>query len=273
MKVALVTGVSSGIGKQTALQLLHAGYIVYGGARNIDKVRELEDLGIRLKVLDVTSKDSMDKVVNCIIKCHKRIDVLVNNAGYGLYGPVEYTSMEKIRDQFEVNVFGLIYLTKLVLPYMRNNQYGKIVNISSMGGRIWTPMGAFYHSTKYAVEGLSHSMRLEVEPFGIDVILIQPGGIKTNWGNIAANNLEEVGIDTPYEKQCKTISEGMKKTYRSKLLTSPSTIARCIVKAVTVKKPKTKYLLGYGAKPLVVAHRVFGDRTYDKIIKKTFGRS
>ncbi len=267
MKVAFVTGVSSGIGKETAVTLKKAGYIVYGGARNIDDLNDLKELGIILHYLDLTDENSINEIVDFILKGHSHIDILVNNAGYGLFGPVEYTDMEKIRNQFEVNFFGLVSLTKKLLPHMRKNRYGKIVNISSMGGRLWTPMGAIYHASKYALEGFSHCLRLELKDFNIDVILVEPGAIKSNWSTIAANNLHEIGYDTPYQKQCDIISQSMKRKYNSRLLTKPSVIASTILKAIETKKPKTRYLLGYGAKPLVYMHALFGDKAYDQLIR------
>ncbi|MDR2832301.1 MAG: oxidoreductase [Streptococcaceae bacterium] len=267
-KVALITGASSGIGKEAAISLHQAGFIVYGAARRVENMTDLSQMGVHILPLDVTNEESMISCVQSIFEKEGRIDVLVNNAGYGSYGAVEDVPMSEARRQMEVNVFGLARMTQLVLPKMRENGYGKIVNISSMGGRVWTSFGAWYHASKFAIEGFSHSLRLEVVPFGIDVILIEPGGIKTPWGTIAADNLEEVSKDGAYEQQAKKTAENMRRLYVQTRLTKPEKIAKVISKSVSVAKPKTRYLLGYGAKASVFALNVFGDRVYDKIIQK-----
>jgi len=267
-KVALVTGASSGIGKATALELRDKGFTVYGAARRMDKLKELEEKGIRAIELDVTDDDSM---VECVDKIHKvegRLDILVNNAGYGSYGAIEDVPMEEARRQLEVNVFGLARMTQLVLPKMRENKYGKIVNISSMGGRIWTPLGGWYHTTKFAVEGFSNALRVETKEFGIDVIVIEPGGIKTDWGIIAAENLKKSSSKGAYSKQANITAENMKKMYSGRGLSDPELIARTISKAVTARKPRTRYLVGFGAKPAVLIKNLFGDRVFDSISKR-----
>jgi len=267
-KVALVTGASSGIGKATALELRDKGFTVYGAARRMDKLKELEEKGIRAIELDVTDDDSM---VECVDKIHKvegRLDILVNNAGYGSYGAIEDVPMEEARRQLEVNVFGLARMTQLVLPKMRENKYGKIVNISSMGGRIWTPLGGWYHTTKFAVEGFSNALRVETKEFGIDVIVIEPGGIKTDWGSIAAENLKKSSSKGAYSKQANKTAENMKKMYSGRGLSDPELIARTISKAVTARKPRIRYLVGFGAKPAVFIKNLFGDRVFDSISKR-----
>jgi NAD(P)-dependent dehydrogenase (short-subunit alcohol dehydrogenase family) len=167
----------------------------------------------------------------------------------------------------EVNVFGLARMIQLVVPSMRKNQFGKIVNVSSMGGKIWTKFGGWYHATKFAVEGLSDCLRLELEPFGIDVIVVEPGGIKTDWGIIAAENLKKVSANGSYSQAANKAAVGMIKNYTGNQLSKPKLIARTIAKAVTVKRPKTRYLVGFMAKPMVFMKNVFGDRAYDRIIK------
>lgn len=189
-KVILLTGASSGIGYQTAEDLAGQGHIVYGAARRLDAMEPLKAKGVKPIYLDVTDGDSIKKAVDTIIKNEGRIDVLVNNAGYGSYGALEDVSMEEARAQFEVNVFSLAELIQLVLPHMRKQKSGRIINVSSMGGRLTTYFGAWYHATKYAVEALSEALRMETSDFGIDVSIIEPGGIKTDWGFIAADKLE-----------------------------------------------------------------------------------
>ncbi|MHA7966472.1 oxidoreductase [Paenibacillus sp. CAU 1782] len=243
-KVALITGASSGIGKEAAIELKSKGFTVYAAARRIDKMQDLETKGIRPISLDVTSEESMIQTVNEILKKEGRIEVLVNNAGYGSYGSVEDVPMEEARRQMEVNVFGLARLIQLVVPSMRKNKFGKIVNVSSMGGKIWTSFGAWYHATKFAVEGLSDCLRLELEPFGIDVIVVEPGGIKTDWGIIAAEGLKKVSAKGAYAQAANKTADWMIKNYTGNQLSKPELIARTIGKAVTVERPKTRYLVG-----------------------------
>lgn len=267
-KVALVTGASSGIGKSTALELKNRGFIVYGAARRTENMNDISKDGINIISLDVTNEESMVSCVNKIIRKEGRIDVLVNNAGYGSYGAIEDVPIEEARRQLDVNLFGLARMTQLVLPSMRKNKFGKIVNISSMGGKITTPFGGWYHATKFAVEGFSDCLRMEVEPFGIDVVVIEPGGIKTDWGVIAAENLKTTSAKGAYAEKANKTADGMAKMYTGNSLTKPEVIAKTIGKAVTVRKPKTRYLIGYGAKPAVLLKRALSDRAYDKVAQK-----
>lgn len=266
-KVALITGASSGIGAMTAKELAKCGYTVYAAARRVDKMEELKKDGIRPVSLDLTNENSMLLCVQSILRESGRIDVLVNNAGYGSYGAIEDVPMEEARRQFEVNLFGMARLIQLVTPAMREQHYGKIVNISSMGGKIWTKFGGWYHATKFAVEGFSDCLRMELAPFGIDVIVVEPGGIKTDWGVIAANNLKETAKGGAYEMHANQAAEGMIKNYSGNMLTKPERIARTIRKAVTKKRPRTRYLVGFMAKPMVLTQKIFGDRMYDWVIR------
>ncbi|OKP83959.1 short-chain dehydrogenase/reductase [Paenibacillus helianthi] len=269
-KVALITGASSGIGKEAAIELKKQGFTVYAAARRIEKMQELEAKGIRPISLDVTDDESMVQCINEILKIEGRIDVLVNNAGYGSYGALEDVPIEEARRQVEVNVFGLARMIQLVVPGMRKNKSGKIVNISSMGGKVWTSFGGWYHATKFAVEGLSDCLRLELSPFGIDVIVVEPGGIKTDWGIIAAENLKKVSAKGAYTQAASKIADGMIKNYTGNQLSKPELIARTISKAVTVRRPKTRYLVGFMAKPMVFMKNLVGDRGFDRIIKMLF---
>jgi Short-chain dehydrogenases of various substrate specificities len=267
-KIALVTGASAGIGKETALELSKRDFIVYAAARRTDRMQDLAAKGIHPIALDVTNDESMIMCINEIIKKEGGIDILVNNAGYGSYGAIEDVPMEEARRQIEVNVFGLARMTQLVLPSMRKNNYGKIVNISSMGGKIWTSFGGWYHAAKFAVEGFSDCLRLEVAPFGIDVIVVEPGGIKTDWGIIAAQNLRVVSEKGAYAEAANKAAEGMVRNYSGNMLSKPELIAKTIGKAVTARRPKTRYLVGFMAKPMVFIKNVFGDRSYDRVIKR-----
>ncbi|MCM3748857.1 oxidoreductase [Paenibacillus pasadenensis] len=266
-KVALVTGASSGIGKEAAIELKKKGFKVYAAARRIDKMQDLAAKGILPIALDVTDDESMIHAVNLILQNDRRIDVLINNAGYGSYGAIEDVPLDEARRQMDVNVFGLARMIQLVTPSMRKNRSGKIINVSSMGGKIWTKFGGWYHATKFAVEGLSDCLRLELEPFGIDVIVVEPGGIKTDWGIIAAENLRKVSAKGPYAQAAGKAADSMVKQYTGNQLSKPALIGQTIAKAVTVKKPKTRYLVGFMAKPMVFIKNVFGDRAFDRLIK------
>jgi short-subunit dehydrogenase len=267
-KIALVTGASSGIGKSTAIELFKNGFVVYAAARHLDKMVLLTEMGIRTISLDVTKEDSMTSCVNEILKNEGRIDVLVNNAGYGSYGAIEDVPIAEAHSQLEVNLFGLARMTQLVLQSMRKNKFGKIVNISSMGGKMVTPFGGWYHATKYAIEGLSDCLRMEVAPFGIDVIIIEPGITKTNWGTIAAKNLKKTSVNGAYSKMANQIAKTIIQRYSGDKLSSPELIAQTILKSVTVNKPKTRYLVGCGAKFYVFLKYILCDRAFDIIIKK-----
>jgi len=266
-KVALITGASSGIGESAAELLQNAGFKVYGAARRVDKMKDLEAKGISTIELDITKDESIEKCVNTILEKEGSIDVLVNNAGYGSYGAVEDVPMEEARRQFDVNIFGLARLTQLILPKMRENNFGKIVNISSMGGKVYTPFGAWYHATKHALEGWSDCLRLEVKPFGIDVVVVEPGGIKTPWGTIAADNLKKTSGSGAYAEQANKTAEGTAKMYTSNQLTKPEAIGKVILKAVTARKPKRRYVKGFGAKPALFIRKWFGDAVYEKVIQ------
>ncbi len=264
-KVVLITGASSGIGKETARLLSQRGYKVYGAARRTDKMKELEQYGVQLLEMDVTDDASMTTGINTIIKKEGRIDVLVNNAGYGSYGALEDVPMSEAKYQFEVNIFGLARLTQLVLPHMRQQHSGRIINISSIGGRIGEPHGAWYHATKFAVEGLSDSLRMELKEFGIDVVVIQPGAIKTEWAGIAREKMLETSGQTAYSSLTQKHAAMFEKA-DGKMGSDPIVIARTIEKAVTATKPKTRYAAGSGAKPILMARSILSDRMFDNLM-------
>jgi NAD(P)-dependent dehydrogenase (short-subunit alcohol dehydrogenase family) len=273
--VALVTGASSGIGKATALRLAALGFTVYAAARRVERMADMADHGIHVESLDVTDDGSMVKVVDKIVSEHGRIDILVNNAGYGSYGAVEDVPIAEARRQFDVNVFGLARLTQLVLPHMRAQRDGYIVNISSMGGKIWEPLGGWYHAAKFAVEGLSDCLRAEVAEFGIKVVVVEPGSITSEWATISADNLEAISADTPYRGQAKLIARGLRKSDTSFLASEPQVVAEAIGKAVQRTKPRTRYPVGGGARTFLFAHRVLTDRGFDRFIRlayRTAGR-
>lgn len=266
-QVALVTGASSGIGKETAIALGKKGFVVYAAARRMDRLEAIASDTVKPVALDVTDEQSMQACVKQVLDTEGRIDVLVNNAGYGSHGAVEDVPPEEARRQFNVNVFGLARMTQLVLPSMRKAGYGKIVNVTSMGGRVWMPFAAWYHATKFAVEGLSASLRLELKPFGIDVIVIEPGAIETAWGEIAARHLRDASAGGAYAAAAVRSADKLSAFYSGAgRITKPESVARRIAKAVTAKRPKTRYLLGFGAKPMVLIQKLFGDRVYDTLV-------
>ena len=270
-KVILLTGASSGIGYQTAESLAKEGHIVYGAARRIEKMEDLKQFGVKSIYLDITDENSIKNVVDTIIGNEGRIDVLINNAGYGSFGAVEDVEINEARRQFEVNLFRLARLVQLVLPHMRKQKAGRIINVSSMGGRLTTYFGAWYHATKYALEAFSDALRMEVSDFGIDVSLIEPGGIKTDWGIIASDKLEKSAKGGAYEKEAMKTAKGMKKQYSGNLLSNPIVITKAISKAVNSNRPKARYLIGFMAKPLVFLHTILPTKVFDKIMKKLIG--
>lgn len=263
-KVVLITGASSGIGKETAKLLVENGHIVYGAARRLDKMNDLKEAAIKLLEMDVTNDESMVKGIQKIIETEKRIDVLVNNAGYGSFGALEDVPLSEAKYQFEVNIFGLARLTQLVLPHMRKQQSGKIVNISSMGGKFGESHGAWYHATKFAVEGLSDSLRMELKQFKIDVVIIEPGAIKSEWGGIAKENLLKVSGNTPYKNLAAKHAALIDETYK-RVGSEPIVIAKTIAKAINSNNPKTRYTVGGGAKLLLFMRRILSDKLFDKI--------
>lgn len=270
-KTALVTGASSGIGEETARTLHKLGYTVYAAARRTDRLKQLTAIGIHALTMDVTDDESMSSGIEQIITETGRIDILVNNAGYGSYGAIEDVSLDEARRQFEVNVFGLGRLTQLVLPYMRAQRSGTIINISSVGGRLTNPLGGWYHASKHAVEALSDALRMETAPFGIDVVVIEPGGIRTEWSGIAADHLEETAEGSAYASQIKAVANSMRSESTNKRQSPPSVIADTVEKIVTARKPHTRYVVGFGGKPLVILRRILPDRAFDRVISAALG--
>ena len=269
--IALVTGASSGIGEATARKLHELGYTVYGAARRLERMKGLADAGIRLLELDVTDEDSLRAGVDRILAETGQIDVLVNNAGYGSYGAVAEVPLSEARYQFEVNVFGAARLIQLVLPGMRARRSGTIVNISSMGGRIYTPLGGWYHGTKFALEALSDCLRLETKRFGVKVVVIEPGSIRTEWGGIAADNLRQTSASGPYAAQAEAMAKSMSSESSDRRSSPPELIADTIAKAVTTSRPRTRYAVGFAAKPLITLRRLLPARAFDAIIRRATG--
>lgn len=270
-KIALITGASAGMGKETAKLLAQKGYIVYGVARRIEKMKDLEAVGVHTLEMDITNDPSMVEVVEKIISAEKRIDVLINSAGFGSHGAIEDVPMSDAKYQMEVNLFGLARLTQLVLPYMRENKSGKIVNISSNGGKFAGPYGGWYHASKFALEGLSDSLRMEVKQFGIDVIVIEPGAIKSEFGNVAFDNLRKTSANkkSAYQKGAMAFLNAAGKLEHK--YSEPKLIADLIYKAIESKNPKTRYAGGYMAKSSLFMRKILTDKMLDKIVLSQFG--
>lgn len=270
-RVAIITGASSGIGSAAALSLLSQGFTVYGAARRIDRLEALASQGVKPLALDVTDAKSMQDGIANVMASSGRIDVLVNNAGYGSYGAIEDVSQEEAKRQFDVNVFGAMGLTKLVLPQMRKQGSGRIINISSVGGRAVGPFGGWYHGTKFALEALSDSLRMELKPFGIDVVVVEPGGIKSEFLDIAASGLQATSGNGPYADRVKSMLASFTNPRMMSMQSPPHVIADVIARAATVKQPKTRYVAGFGARPLVTLRRLLSDRAFDSLISRVSG--
>lgn len=260
-KVVIVTGASSGMGKDFAIALTKKGHKVYGAARRVEKMQDLVELGCGAIAMDVTKEDQVVACVKEVLEKEGKIDVVINNAGYAEYGPVETTPISVARRQFEVNIFGVARLTQEVIPQMRKQGSGTIINISSMGGKMYTPLGAWYHATKHALEGWSDCLRWELSSFGINVVVIEPGMIKTEFGDVMGGPMMERSKGTPYEKSAQALASGAEGP-----MSPPSVITKCVVQAIESKRPKTRYIDGSMAKELVFMRTWFGDRIFDSIL-------
>lgn len=265
-KVIIITGASSGIGRATADLLVSEGHIVYGTGRKDKELAEAKKSGIRILKVEMTDDASMKKAVSKVVKEQGRIDVLFNNAGYGLYGAVEDVPLDAARHQFEVNLFSLARMTQLVLPYMRKAKSGLIINMSSMGGQIYLPMGAWYHASKHAVEGFSDSLRLDLKQFGINVSIIEPGAIATHFGDTMEGPMLKYSGKGPYKALAKAMAKSTDNTYgRPETISPPSVVAKTVSKAISSDKPKTRYKVGKYARPFIFARKYLGDRVFDKL--------
>lgn len=261
--VALVTGASSGMGKDFALRLISEGYAVYGAARRVERMSDIASVGGFVLSMDITDDAAVVAAVDRIIREQGRIDVLINNAGYGQLGALEDVPIEESRRQMEVNLIGAARLTQLCLPYMRARGFGKVFNISSIGGKLAIPLGGWYHASKFALEGYSDALRMEVRPFGIDVIVIEPGGIETGWQGIAAEEAERYSAKGAYAG---LVEKFRKAQARQRKMPPPRVISDLIVKALKVKRPRTRYHGGMLAGPMLFLRRHLSDRMFDRLI-------
>ena len=268
-KAVLVTGCSTGIGRAAARRLADGGHTVYATARKPSSIEDLD--GCKTLALDVTDEESMKQAVAAVEEAEGAVGVLVNNAGYGLHGAFETAPIDEIRRQFETNVIGLARLSQLVLPGMRRQRWGRIVNISSMGGKFSFPGGAFYHGTKHAVEAMSDVMRFELKPFGIDVVVVLPGIVRTNFSDTALATVAEA--DGPYA----SFHEGLEKTFHnayqgplSRFGVSTETVARTIAKAVSARRPRTRYVVPFPIKSMILLRRLLPDRAFDAVLRTAY---
>jgi NAD(P)-dependent dehydrogenase (short-subunit alcohol dehydrogenase family) len=272
-RAVLITGCSSGIGHATAELLAGRGWTVYATARRPETLADLEARGCRTLALDVADEESMRAAVQHVTEAEGAVGALINNAGYSQSGAVETVPMEQVRRQFETNVFGLIRMCQLVLPGMRAQRYGRIVNLSSMGGRLTFPGGGAYHATKYAVEAISDALRFEVRGFGVQVIVIEPGLIVTNFGEVAAGSVQQAAGDGPYAEFNRRVAEATAGVYKGPLRRlggGPEKVAETIATALAAEQPKTRYPVTPSARLLINQRRVMPDRLWDRAMRLQF---
>ena len=263
-RVALVTGASAGIGKAIVRRLLRDGWTVWAGARRLERMEDIRGEGARVVALDVTREESRRKAAEALLAAEGRLDALVNNAGYGSYGALEDVPLDEAKRQFEVNVFGLMDLTRLFLPAMRAARGGRIVNVSSMGGRVWFPFGGWYHATKHALEVLSDILRMELRPFGVRVIVIEPGAIRSEWSGIAADGLRERSHGSDYGEAAAPWARQLEKeSYGA----DPAVIADVVAKALTARRPRRRYTAPNDARILVLLKRVLPDAAWEAMLR------
>ena len=271
-KVIIVTGASSGMGKEGALRLLKEGHIVYGAARNTDKMKDIVAAGGHALALDVTSESAIRDAVAKVLTAQGRIDVLWNNAGYSVAGAVEDVAMDDARRQFEVNLFGVAEVTRAVLPQMRAQKSGTIINTTSVGGKVFTPLNAWYHASKFALEGWSDCLRLEVAPFNINVVVLEPGGIKTEFGSVMYKPMLDRSKGGAYEAFTRKIVASYEAYYGpgNKSLSPPSVISEAVVGIVASKKPRTRYAVGYMARTALWLRALLSDRMFERLIMSQY---
>ncbi|MGH9027683.1 MAG: oxidoreductase [Acidimicrobiia bacterium] len=273
-KTVLVTGCSSGIGRATAERLAARGWTVYATARQPESIKALGDSGCRLLALDVCDEDSMTAAVSDVERDTGPLDALVNNAGYGEYGAVEEVSLERWRRQFETNVLGVVRMAQLVLPGMRARRSGRIVNLSSMGGRLVFPGGGAYHASKFAIEALSDALRFEVRPFGIKVVVVEPGLIKTGFGDTVEGTLGYTGPrGGPYDPLNQAVQAQVRGAYEGpmgRLAVGPENVAKVIENALTRRRPRPRYIVTAGARMVLGTRTVLSDRAFDGFLRTQF---
>lgn len=269
----LITGCSTGIGRATAERLTRNGWKVTATARRVETIKDLGDAGARILPLDVTDEASMVEAVSAVEKEDGAVGVLINNAGYGLQGPVEEFPMEDVRRQFDTNVFGLVRMCQLVLPGMRGQRWGRIVNVSSIGGKLVFPGGGFYHGTKHAVEAISDALRFEVRGFGVRVIIVEPGTVITPFGDTAVGTMAAARDSGPYAEFKEGLARTIEGAYEgplARLAISSETVAARIEKAISARRPRSRYPVGAVARSGIALKRVTPDRVFDLVLRSQF---
>jgi NAD(P)-dependent dehydrogenase (short-subunit alcohol dehydrogenase family) len=272
-KAVLVTGCSSGIGRATAERLAKRGWTVYASARKPDTIADLGAAGCKLLACDVSAEDSMRGAVAEVEAAEGAVGALVNNAGFGLEGPVEEVPIDEWRRQFETNVFGMVRLIQLVLPKMREQRWGRIVNVSSIGGRLVFPGGGPYHAIKWAVEALSDALRFEVKPFGVRVSIVEPGIIRTKFGETAVATVTEHGGDGPYAVLSKSVAERTAGAYEGPMAVmsaGPESVARVIERAIKRRSPRPRYRVTAGGRMILVTRASLTDRAWDRMMRLAY---
>src|SRR4051812_2118287 len=271
-RTVLITGCSSGIGRATAERLAGNGYTVYATARRPESIDDLAAKGCKTLALDVTDEGSMKAAVAEV----GTVDALVNNAGYSQSGAAESVRMDDVRKQFETNVFGLLRMCQLVLPGMREQGFGRIVNISSMGGKVVFPGGGLYHATKFAVEALSDAMRFEVEGFGVGVAIVEPGLIRTSFGEAAVGSIHEGTDEGPYGDFNSAVAATTAGAYDGPLArfagAGPEAVAKTIERAISARRPRTRYPVTASARIMMAQHAILPDRVWDRVVGTSFPR-
>jgi NAD(P)-dependent dehydrogenase (short-subunit alcohol dehydrogenase family) len=276
-RAVLITGCSSGIGAATAARLAAGGWTVYATARRPETLADLEAKGCQALALDVVDDASRRAAVDAVVAAEGAVGVLINNAGYSQSGAVESIPDERVRAQFETNVFGPLALSRLVLPGMREQGWGKIVNVSSMGGKFTFPGGGLYHATKYSIEAISDALRFEVKGFGVDVILILPGLITSDFSTVTARELDgATAAAGPYSDFNRAVGEASvdayKKGFLSRLAGPPEAVAERIEQALNARRPRARYTVTASARALLALRAVLPDSGWDAMLRTSFPR-
>ncbi len=268
-KAVLITGCSTGIGRAAAIRFAERGWTTYATARRLESIADLAEKGCKTLQLDVCDEPSRLAAGSAVEAAEGAVGVLVNNAGYSQDGPIEEVPMEQVRAQFETNVFGLTRMTQLVLPGMRKQGWGRVINVSSMGGRMTFPGGGFYHATKHAVEAISDALRFEVRPFGIDVVVIEPGAIRTAFEETSLGTMSSNG-ESPYGALNDVVTQRVQATYRGNMAAEPEVVGKVIEKAAAARRPRTRYVITAGARMLLMTRRMLPDRAFDALLRTQF---
>jgi NAD(P)-dependent dehydrogenase (short-subunit alcohol dehydrogenase family) len=272
-KAVLITGCSTGIGHATAARMVSHGWRVYATARRPEAIKDLDERGCRTLALDVCDENSMRAAVETVEREAGAVGVLVNNAGYAVEGAIEEVPMPEVRRQFETNLFGLVQMTRLVLPAMRRQRWGRVINLSSMGGRLTLPGGGYYHATKYAVEAISDALRFEVAGFGIGVSIIEPGPIISSFGDTAVKAIPAFAESSPYAEFNRVVAQRVKEAYEgpmARMAGAPDDVAAVIERAASAARPRTRYKVTIAGRVLMALRRWLPDRAFDAFLKTQF---